>query len=130
MFSVSPERKFFLLHRFKNLPQTFLSSFPGIVLRKGLIPENHRSFTQVVIIPDRLALWCYSLLRAVLERLFFLIAFGIQNALQEHLLILVAARLVVELGRAKCFVNRLKNSVDEAKESFVRHLALLHDSID
>lgn len=50
------------------------SNFPGIILNKGFIPENHGPLAQVIVIPDGLALFGDAFLGTVLELFALLVA--------------------------------------------------------
>ena len=57
----------------------------------------------------------------ILEIFRLLIARRFQNALHKHLLVLIAPRLVLELGGANLFIHPPKKIIYRLKESLPRH---------
>jgi hypothetical protein len=71
------------------------SNLACIILREGLMPEDQRSLTHIVIVSKRLTVLRDTVLHTVLEVLRLGVAVRFQHALQEDLLVLLACRLVL-----------------------------------
>lgn len=83
------------------------------------MPEDLGALAHVVVVAQGLALLRHALLHAVLEVLRLLVALGLQHALQEDLLVLLAGRLVLRARGAQRGVDRLEETVEPAVETLV-----------
>lgn len=86
------------------------------------MPEDLGSLTHKVVITQGFALFAYSVLGAVDEVLCFLIALGLEDAVEEDVFVVDTGRLVFVFGWTESLVDRFKEAPKPSVETFVPFL--------